>query len=98
MKRQQRLAAIGGWGLVLAAGAWPSIAGALAWAMLSPYERALAQSWCGVAPHDALTFLGHCAPCWASAAALALSGFLLLSKSGKATLAPAAQAAAQAAA
>jgi hypothetical protein len=56
--------------LLASAMAWPWVAGSLAGLFATPFERALQTAWCGVAPHDALTFLGHCPACWVDAAIL----------------------------
>ena len=55
--------------LALAASLW-----SWGWAAEShAWNARLADAWCGLAPHGATLeagFLGHCAPCWAAAAAL----------------------------
>ena len=57
-------------GLMAAGVAWPSVYGAIAYAIAPPLDRAILSAWCGAAPHgDALAFLGHCANCWGGAAA-----------------------------
>lgn len=67
---QQALA----FGFVAAALAWPSVAGSITFLLLSPYDRALANAYCGAAPHLSA---GHCAACWIGAAALFLAGLSL---------------------
>jgi hypothetical protein len=64
--------------LALAAASWPSVACALADVAASPYERAVAQAWCGAAPHAALELTGHCPACWVGVALLAGAAAVLL--------------------
>lgn len=67
--------------LALAAASWPSVACALADVAASPYERALAQAWCGAAPHTAFELAGHCPACWVGVALLAGAAAVLLQAS-----------------
>ena len=53
-------------GLAAAGLAWPTLYGFATWLALSPYERAIADSFCGVAPHANL-MLAHCPACWVGA-------------------------------
>jgi hypothetical protein len=71
-----RLAAASG--LFAAAVAWPSAVRSLTQLTMTPLERAMQTSWCGPPPEESLTFLGHCAVCFAGAAVLAASGLVVL--------------------
>jgi hypothetical protein len=64
--------------LFATAAAWPWIVGALAGLLLSPYQRALQSSWCGLAPHDSFSMAGHCAACWIGSAVLIAVGLVVL--------------------
>jgi hypothetical protein len=64
--------------LFATAAAWPWMVGALAGLLLSPYQRALQSSWCGLAPHDSFAMAGHCAACWIGSAVLVLVGLIVL--------------------
>lgn len=64
--------------LFTAAAAWPSIVQSLARWTMTPLERALQSAWCGLPPQQTLTFLGHCAICFAGVAVLAVAGALVL--------------------
>lgn len=79
--------ALGAYALFAGAVAWPSLVGAIANLGLSPLERALRASWCGVAPHPDIVLLGHCQACWLGVAALAGAGAMLLSASSPRVLA-----------
>ncbi len=71
-----RLAAASG--LFAAAAAWPSVVRSLTQLTMAPLERAMQTSWCGPPPQETLSFLGHCAVCFAGAAVLAASGLIVL--------------------
>ncbi len=64
--------------LFATAAAWPWMVGALAGLLLSPYERALQSSWCGLAPHNSFAMAGHCAACWVGSALLVLVALIVL--------------------
>lgn len=64
--------------LVATAAAWPWMVGALAGLLLSPYERALKSSWCGLAPHASFAMAGHCAACWVGSTLLVLVALIVL--------------------
>jgi hypothetical protein len=70
--------AFGALALFAAAVAWPSFVGAAANLGMSPLERGLRESWCGVAPHPDFALLGHCPACWVGVAVLAGAGAMLL--------------------
>lgn len=70
-----RLAAFG---LFAAAAAWPSLVRSLTQLTMSPLERALQTSWCGLPAQETVIFLGHCAVCYVGAAVLAVSGLVVL--------------------
>ena len=57
-----------------AAAAWPTAVGWVSRALMSPLERAAADSWCGVPLHAASDFLGHCTACWGGSALLIALG------------------------
>lgn len=61
-----------------AAAAWPTVVGLVSRALMSPLERAIADSWCGVPFHSASDFLGHCAACWSGSALLIAFGAWIL--------------------
>lgn len=64
-------------GLLAAALAWPTMAGALVAMTLTPYERALQASWCGGSFHQSFVLFGHCAACWAGSAVLMLLALIV---------------------
>jgi len=68
-----------------AAAAWPAAMGALTYALATPYERALVDTWCGAAPHAANLMLGHCPSCWLGAAMLAGAGLAIFLTDAKLT-------------
>lgn len=59
-----------------AAALWPTLLCALADALRTPYQRALADTWCGTGP-NAVAFLGHCPACWIGAATLTLAALFV---------------------
>ncbi len=59
------------------AAAWPSVMGWVSNALMTPYERALREAFCGVPFHAASAFLGHCAACWSGSAVLIAAGVAL---------------------
>jgi len=62
-----------GWLLASCAAAFAAVwAGALAH-QAHRLEAALTAAWCGAPGHAEQGLLGHCAPCWLTAAALALT-------------------------
>jgi len=65
-------------GLFATAAAWPSVVRSLTQLTMTPLERAMQTSWCGPPPEQTLTFLSHCAVCFAGAAVLAASGLVVL--------------------
>lgn len=65
--------------LLAAGAAWPVLVSLALPLTLSPYQRLARSAWCGSSAADASLMLGHCAICWQGAAALALTGALLLS-------------------
>lgn len=71
-----RLAAASGF--FVSAAVWPLIVRSFTQFTMTPYERAMQTSWCGSAPHETASFLGHCAVCFVGAAALAASGLIVL--------------------
>jgi hypothetical protein len=73
MKRWNRTAVA----LFLGALAWPSLAGALIKATLSPYERALQTAWCGGPLHETYVLFGHCAACWLGSATLFIAAAMV---------------------
>jgi hypothetical protein len=73
MKRWNRTAVA----LFISALAWPSLAGALIKATLSPYERASQTAWCGGPLHESYALLGHCAACWLGSATLLIAAFMV---------------------
>jgi hypothetical protein len=75
--------------MLAAAAAWPSMACALAGLGASPYDRALANAWCGAAPHGAYEVLGHCPACWAGATLLAALAALVMRRRPVRDMAPA---------
>lgn len=60
-----------------AAAAWPFVMNAISSALLSPLERAIRSSWCGLPIHDHAVLFGHCAACWAGSALLVFIGLIL---------------------
>lgn len=56
------------------AGAWPSAFAALRHVFMSPYDRALAASFCGHLARTASEFAGHCPACWTGSAAFIALG------------------------
>ena len=61
-----------------AAAVWPTLVSTLTTASMSPLERAMRESICGLPLHDATALLGHCAPCWAGSAMLIAAGLSIL--------------------
>jgi hypothetical protein len=65
-------------GLFAGAAVWPLVVRSLTYLTMTPLERALQTSWCGPPPEETLSFLGHCAVCYAGAAVLAATGLVVL--------------------
>lgn len=71
---------LAGFTFLAAAAAWPAAVNAIEFALMSPLQRALRESFCGSPLHGSLELLGHCSVCWTGSALLLAAGSLLLSR------------------
>lgn len=68
------------------AAAWPSLMGWMSNLLMTPYQRAVREAFCGVPFHEATALLAHCAACWSGSAILIAAGLALMHAAAPARL------------